>query len=145
MSATAYALSSEIETGGTLDVSSEDSKPSQHPEPPRTNVPPEMAVILLRGSSELPESILLGTLFDSRFRVYEPIPVKLDRSEDGVSAIWEEIDEFGHAGSGSAASVELAKSLIELYSTLEGDQNYLGSDLARVWSVLQQHIRRARP
>jgi hypothetical protein len=99
----------------------------------------------LRGSPDQLDQISLGTLFDSRFRVQEPIPLRIDRSDDGVAAIWEEIDEFGHADSASAASVELARSLVELYSTLDREQMNLGPDLERVWVVLKEHIQRVRP
>ena len=136
MSSTAYALPPQIENGGVLDTSTPYDLQVGGTE---TSVP---VLIPIHGSAELPDRIRLGTLFDARFRVQRPIPVTLDRSADGVSAIWGEIDEFGHADSASAASVELARGLVELYFTLEREQMNLGSDLERVWAVLRQHIER---
>lgn len=91
---------------------------------------------------ERQDNLRLGTLFDTRFRVQRPIPVTLDRSGEGVSALWIEIDEFGHGESASEATVELARGLVELYYTLEGE--HLGQDLERVWTVLRQYIERVR-
>jgi hypothetical protein len=138
MSATAYAIPPQVETGATLDTSSS----------PKPQVEGEAAVapglIKIQGSAERLDKINLGTLFDGRFRVQSPIPVTLDRSGEGVSAIWNEIEEFGHADSASAATVELARSLVELYSTLEREQMNLGPDLDRVWASLKQHIEPVR-
>jgi hypothetical protein len=138
MSATAYATPPQVETGATLDTSSS-PKPQVEEE---ASVAPTL--IEIQGSAERLDKINLGTLFDGRFRVQRSIPVTLDRSGEGVSAIWHEIDEFGHADSASAATVELARSLVELYSTLKREQTNLGPDLERVWSVLRQHIERVR-
>jgi hypothetical protein len=139
MSATAYAFPPRIETGAILDTG---SNPEPHVGGVNTAPP---GLIGIQGSAERLDKINLGTLFDGRFRVQRPIPVTLDRSGEGVSAIWHEIDEFGHADSASVATVELARSLVELYSTLQREQMSLGPDLERVWAVLKQHIEPVRP
>jgi hypothetical protein len=119
---------------------------SSTPEPQiSANSAPTPSLIRLEGSTEQLGKISLGTLFDGRFRVLKPIPVTIDRSDEGVAAIWQEIDEFGHADSASAASVELARSLVELYSTLDREQMNLGPDLERIWIVLKEHVQRVRP
>ncbi|MGB8539966.1 MAG: hypothetical protein WCD57_26310 [Acidobacteriaceae bacterium] len=138
MSSTAYALPPQIETGGVRDTSSPFEFRATLDETP---VP---ALIPIHGSAEILDKISLGTLFDARFRVQRPIPVMLDRSGEGVSAIWQEIDEFGHADSASVATVELARTLVELYSTLEREQMNLGADLERVWASLKEHIEHVR-
>jgi hypothetical protein len=138
MSATAYAFPPRVETGATLDTS---SRPHFQVGGVNTDAP---ALIRLQGSMEQVNTINLGTLFDGRFRVQRSIPVTLDRSGEGVSAIWQEIDEFGHADSASVATVELARSLVELYSTLEREQANLGADLERVWASLKEHIEPVR-
>ncbi len=136
--ATAYASAARIETGVTLNKTGQ-------AEPQLSQGAPIQAFTAIQGSSEQMDRINLGTVFDGRFRVHKPIPLILDRSGEGVSAVWPEIDEFGHAESASAASVELARSVVELYSTLERERMNLGPDLERVWVVLKQHIEPVRP
>lgn len=138
MSAAAYAFPPRVESGAIFDTS---SSPEFQVGAGNTDAP---ALILIQGSAEQLDAINLGTLFDGRFRVQKPIPVKLDRSGEGVSAIWDEIDEFGHADSASVATVELARTLVELYSTLEREQMNLGADLERVWASLKEHIEPVR-
>jgi hypothetical protein len=138
MSAEAYASLPRIESEAILDKG---SNPEPQIDGGNTAV---SGFIRIQGSAERFDKINLGTLFDGRFRVRKPIPVTLDRSGEGVAAIWPEIDEFGFAESASAASVELARTLVELYSTLEREQSNLGTDLDRVWGVLKQHIEPIR-
>jgi hypothetical protein len=83
----------------------------------------------------------LGTLFDGRFKVIKPIPVKFENNEGQVAALWEEIDEFGTGSSQGGACLELARSVAELYTTLKPEANSLGPDLQRVWSVLREHLQ----
>lgn len=135
---TAYASAPRIETGVTLNKTTQ-------PEPQVSQAVPMQTLTAIQGSTERSDKVNLGTVFDRRFRVHKPIPLTINRSGEGVSAIWPEIDEFGHAESAAAASVELARSVVELYSTLEREQMNLGPDLERVWAILKQHIVPVRP
>lgn len=138
-----------------MDVSATQAKPSLVPSPDRPSLPspPLMAqgqgMRLKRLEVELvepvprPTDILLGTLNHYTFRVVEAIPVHLEQREEGMVAVWREIDEFGVGKSTSSACEDLGHTLAELYQALDADRDRLGPDLARVWGVLQQHIRYA--
>jgi len=129
---TAYASGPIIEPAAGLDL----SRPYEISKDSSLSV----QRIEVYGSTEKPSRLNLGTLFDSRFRVFAPIPVEFERTEQNVAAVWPEIDEFGYAESASAACVELGKSIAQLYLTLEAELSNLGPDLNRVWSILNQHV-----
>ena len=126
-----------VESGATFDRAS--VEPKVEPQVDTSSAIAAEPVAFEEFSARL-DKLNLGTLFDGRFRVKKVIPVELDRSGEGVSAVWHEIDEFGHGESASEASVELARSVVELYGTLSEEQSNLGPDLQRVWAVLKSHI-----
>ncbi|MGH9324323.1 MAG: hypothetical protein ACRD21_13345 [Vicinamibacteria bacterium] len=88
------------------------------------------------------DTLELGVLRDARLRVIAPILVTFAEEEESVRACAVELDEFGFGASYGAALADLQHAIGELYFTLEEDQNRLGADLTRVWSVLQTKIQR---
>ena len=104
-------------------------------------LPDRRAVFVSHAHVDRPDNLLLGTLFDTRFRVLRAIPVSIEVEGEHTAAIWSEIDEFGCGATSSAASVDLARSIVDLYTLLDRDKDALGSDLTRVWSVLNQHVQ----
>jgi hypothetical protein len=93
-----------------------------------------------------PKRILLGTVNHADFRVVKPIPVELDRRGKSVVAVWRQTGEFGTGTSTSTACDDLGHTIAELYKSLKADEARLGPDLAKVWSVLKEHITlRERP
>ncbi len=91
---------------------------------------------------QIVQALQLGTLRDPALRVIEPFSVSFATEGEDVRACAEEIDEFGFGASHSEALVDLQHTIAELYLTLEEDQDRLGPDLARVWTLLQTKIRR---
>jgi hypothetical protein len=96
----------------------------------------------ISGREGRPKHILLGTINHGDFRVVKPIFVHLDVRGNTVIASWRRVDEFGTGKSSSLACDDLGHTIAELYVSLEADQPRLGPDLAKVWSVLKEHIVR---
>ena len=89
------------------------------------------------------EPFTLGSLRDGRLRVVEPIEVKPMLEEGRYLAEATELNEFGYGDNLSEALADLQAAITELYLTLEEEQEQLGPDLASVWVVLSQKVRRA--
>ena len=104
------------------------------------------SMVELAGSVEaasLPERFTLDNLLNGRLRIVEPIEVK--RMTEGGQHVVEatELNEFGFGDNLSAAIEDLQAAIAELYLTLESEQERLGPDLAKVWSVLSRKVRKA--
>lgn len=104
----------------------------------RTKVPIEYINADLAPS--MPKEILLGSLRDGRIKIKIPIRVKFICENEQVIAEAEEINEFGFGENQSEALTDLQHAIIELYFTLEKEQERLGTDLQRVWDILQKKI-----
>jgi hypothetical protein len=92
----------------------------------------------------VPEQVLLGTLADGRLRVKEPIVVKCMREDDNIVAEAAGVNEFGFGQNVSEAIRDLQAAIVELYFTLETEQDRLGPDLQRVRGKLQEKIVRVK-
>ena len=92
-------------------------------------------------ASRPPERFKLGSLRDGRLRVVEPIGVV--QMSEGRKFIVEtpELNEFGFGDGFSEAIADLQAAIAELYFTLETEQERLGPELARVWSILSRKVR----
>lgn len=84
--------------------------------------------------------MLLGTLGDARLRLSAPIRVKMDVEGSQYVAEATEFSEFGFGASRSEAIRDLQRALVELYFTLDQEQDHLGSDLAKVWESLKSQV-----
>lgn len=93
-------------------------------------------------STELPNEILLGTLWDGRLRVQSPITVKITKENQHVIAEATELDEFGFGANLSEALRDLQRAIVELYLTLEEGKDRLSPDLQRVRATLQTKLSR---
>ena len=93
--------------------------------------------------SPLLKPITLDTLRDGRLRVVEPIEAipMLEAGEHVLEA--PELNEFGFGDTLSEALADLQAAIVELYFTLEEDQDRLGPDLSSVWDVLSRKVRKA--
>ncbi len=87
-----------------------------------------------------PEQVLFGALHDPMLRVRKPIPARIRQYESEMVAVWDAVDEFGQGESISAALDDLGHTISELYHSLNRDQQRLGSDMSRIWSVLKEYI-----
>jgi hypothetical protein len=83
-----------------------------------------------------PNQMLLGTLGDARLHPTEPIQVNIHVEHSQFIAEAPEFNEFGFGTSRSEAIRDLQRALVELYFTLEREQDHLGADLATVRDTL---------
>lgn len=90
----------------------------------------------------VPDQVLLGSLRDGRFRVMGPIAVKCTAENQDVIVEAIELNEFGFGRNLSEALSDLQAAIVELYFTLEQEQDRLGPDLQRIWAILQQKVLR---
>lgn len=97
---------------------------------------------LLPDLAPLPRHLLLGCLLDGRLQVHSPITVNLSKEGRNIIAEAPELNEFGFGENLSEAVADLQRAVAELFFTLEQEHARLGSDLQRVWTALQQRIRR---
>ena len=87
-----------------------------------------------------PVEILFGAMIDRRLRIKNPIPITLSREEDVVVASSSELEEFGYGNDISEALDDFAKTLAELYLSLEENEDRLGDDLKQQFSRLSGFI-----
>lgn len=90
----------------------------------------------------VPHRILLGSLRDGRLRVQSPITVTFTKEDQHVIAEATELDEVGFGANLSEALRDLQRAIVELYLTLEKEQDRLGPDLQKVWATLQHKLLR---
>ena len=91
---------------------------------------------------DVPKQILLGSLRDGRLRVISPFQIKFTYEGKHVIAEAVDLDEFGFSENVSGAITDLQRAIGELYFTLEKEQTRLGTDLQRIWNILQEKILR---
>jgi hypothetical protein len=109
--------------------------------PPMVELVPENASLV--GVPSSPDRFALGSLRDGRLRVVKPIDV-VQMSMGGKFVVEApELNEFGFGDGFSEAIADLQAAIAELYFTLETEQKRLGPDLAAVWSIISQKVRRA--
>jgi len=84
--------------------------------------------------------VQFGALHDSRLRLKAPIELKLVKSEEGIVATWEEVDEFGWGATTTDAIEDFSATITQLYFELHSSSKKLGVDLQRVKSVLEAYI-----
>jgi hypothetical protein len=89
----------------------------------------------------VPGQVLLGSVHDGRLRVCSPIRVNFTEEGHHIIAEAVEINEFGFGQNPSEAIIDLQHAIVELYFTLEKEQERLGGDLQNVWERLQKLIR----
>ena len=88
----------------------------------------------------IPDEVLLGSLRNGRLKVHSPIRVRFATEGKHTIAEAVEINEFGFGENISEAIADLQRTIAELYSTLEKEQERLGKDLQSVWATLQKKI-----
>ena len=113
-------------------------QPENEVEAYRTEVPIEYVNADL--APAMPKNVLLGSLLDGRLRVVSPLQVKFTYESKHTIAEAVDLDEFGFGENVSEAIADLQRTIAELYFTLEKEQNRLGTDLQRIWGVLQEKI-----
>jgi hypothetical protein len=88
----------------------------------------------------IPENFYFGGLHDPALKLQQPIPVRTERSAEGITVIWDEISEFGFGRTFSEAVEDFGRTVFELYKSLLEDDLVLGSDLIEVRNRLTAYI-----
>ena len=91
----------------------------------------------------VPKEFPLGSLRDGRLRVVEPISVSRTAEDGEVVLEAHELNEFGFGATVSDAVADLQTAIVELYFTLDTEQERLGPDLVAVRKILTRKIRMA--
>ncbi len=86
------------------------------------------------------KTVLFGGLRDPHLRLHKPIPLKIEENEGFVSAIFEEIQEFGTGKTMSEAISDFSSTIAELYIRLSQESLQLSDDLLRVKNILSDYI-----
>ena len=89
--------------------------------------------------SALPPQVLFGALRHPALRLIRPIPLRTERSEHGISVIWEEGQEFGYGETFGAAIYDFSDTVAELYLHLN-DAEALSEDLIALRTALSRYI-----
>lgn len=90
----------------------------------------------------IPDEILIGSLGDARLRVQSPIPIKFRPEGQQFTAEAVEFNEFGFGANRSEALRDLQLAIVELFFTLEKEQDCLRPDLQNIWACLQDKIHK---
>ena len=96
----------------------------------------------MREQMKQKDELLFAPLVDARLKVHTPFAVRIINSGDGVSAHAAEIQEFGYGTNRGEALDDLARTIAELYFSLDSERGRLSSDLDGVLKSLEQHITR---
>lgn len=115
-----------------------DILPSQRQETPR------FVRVTLKPAGQytaLPSDFLFGALRHPALRLLKPIPLRTERSSEGISVIWEEGQEFGFGESFSAAIDDFSGTIAELYFRLSHGEETLGADLSALRDKLSGYIQ----
>lgn len=91
-------------------------------------------------AAELPVTVMLESLGDTRLRVKAPIEVRVFETEGFILAEAVGFNEFGEGDSPEEAVADLQAALSDLYFSLEGEQHNLGRWLQGVWQMLQDKV-----
>src|SRR5207247_3316826 len=70
-------------------------------------------------TSVRPDKILFGLILNPQLRIKKPLRVDISRSENSTIAYCPALEEFGYGPNISAALDDLAKTLSELFFSLE--------------------------
>jgi hypothetical protein len=73
-------------------------------------------------------------------RLLKPIPLRTERSDAGISVIWDDVDEFGFGATFSDAIQDFSQTIAELYLDLASEDLVLGSDLISVRDHLARYM-----
>jgi len=98
--------------------------------------------IKLEGSgpySALPTHVLFGALRHPALKLREPIPLRTERSDQGISVIWDEGQEFGFGDTFTDAAADFGETIAELYLQL-CDNEALSDDLISIRDRLSHYI-----
>jgi len=91
--------------------------------------------------SALPAEFLFGALRHPALKLREPIPLRTERSQDGISVIWDDGHEFGFGESFSAAIDDFASTIAELYLRLAPGDETLSSDLIALRDKVSHYVQ----
>jgi len=89
--------------------------------------------------SALPSHFLFGALRHPALKLREPIPLRTERSDRGISVIWDEGQEFGFSDTFTGAIADFAETVAELYLQLCAGET-LSEDLIAVRDRLCHYI-----
>lgn len=89
--------------------------------------------------SALPSNVLFGALRHPALKLREPIPLRTERSDRGISVIWDEGQEFGFGDTFTGAVADFADTVAELYLQL-CESEALSEDLTAVRDRLSYYI-----
>lgn len=106
----------------------------------RTTVTIRGSRVRVRVPKATPPVFNVGTLFDDRLRLREPLTVKVEQEENLYVAKCEEFEEFGYGNDPMTAVDDLRGALAELYWMLKEEQGRLGPTLAELWVALQETV-----
>jgi hypothetical protein len=98
-----------------------------------------LVTAVAKRTSAVPQEIFFGALQSPILRLVKPIPLKTEKTKDGVSVVWGDICEFGYGNTLSEAIFDFAATVTELYVTLSKEES-LSDDLLRVKTKLSKYI-----
>ena len=84
-----------------------------------------------------PPVIVLGAIPSPDLRLRKPIRLEVQREEGEVGVWSEDLEEFGYGSYLTAAIEDFQQTIIELYHTLEDEQDRLGPGMVELWNRLQ--------
>jgi hypothetical protein len=90
----------------------------------------------------MPGVLSIATLPHSQLRLRRPLPVDVLAEGENVGVWSEELEELGTGPHLSAAIDDFQRSVVELYLSLETDQDRIGGEIAALWQRLQQVVTR---
>jgi hypothetical protein len=88
-----------------------------------------------------PRILQLATVPDDRLRMKVPVRVNIEQEGEFYVARCNDLNEFGYGESPTEAIEDLQLVLVELYWTLKGEEEKLGTDMVEVWKHLRELIQ----
>jgi len=88
----------------------------------------------------VPSKVLFGALRSPSLQLRQPIPLRVERDQAGVSVIWEGAEEFGRGDTFSDAIDDFSHTIAELYLCLSVTSESFSGHLLEVRERLSRYI-----
>lgn len=127
-----------------IDGGQEFQKLPEQEQEPQFNVVPIQVILLGTLPSALPAKFLFAGLRHPVLRLREAIPLRSERSDGGISVIWDAVDEFGFGETFGAAVDDFSHTISELYGRLHSGSETFSRELNTVRETLDRYIESRR-
>src|SRR5262249_46626375 len=113
--ASAIVLPDVVGPAGTETIGGSSEQPGVLPAQQENGRAIRVEVLTNEPYNALPSDLLFGALRHPALRLIQPIPLRTEHSQDGISVVWDAVQEFGFGETFSDAIQDFSDTIAELY------------------------------